>query len=99
MPAAARRSSAWSISGLPATRTIGLGWLAVSGRIRLPSPAASTIAASEANSNPEAVLLALTAAHPRRCREFLAEYWRRTTPPREPAPDVQGRAPARPTPA
>ena len=45
-PAARSRSKTWSISGLPATSTSGLGRVAVSGRIRLPSPAAITIAVS-----------------------------------------------------
>ena len=34
------------MSGLPATSTSGLGRVAVSGRILLPSPAANTIATS-----------------------------------------------------
>ena len=36
--------------GFPATRTIGFGMAAVSGRIRLPSPAAITIAVSDTRS-------------------------------------------------
>jgi hypothetical protein len=32
------------MSGLPATRTNGFGIVSVSGRIRVPSPAASTMA-------------------------------------------------------
>src|SRR6185312_13626115 len=43
-PASSRRSSTWSISGLPATSTSGFGLRSVSGRMRVPSPAASTMA-------------------------------------------------------
>jgi hypothetical protein len=43
-PAMASRSSAWSISGLPATATNGFGMRSVNGRILVPNPAAKTMA-------------------------------------------------------
>src|SRR5215207_6959192 len=43
-PASARRSSAWSISARPPTRTSGFGKVSVIGRMRWPRPAASTMA-------------------------------------------------------
>src|SRR5580765_436158 len=43
-PMAPRRSITVSIMGLPATGTIGLGTVSVSGRRRVPKPAASTMA-------------------------------------------------------
>src|ERR1700744_559427 len=42
-PAATRRSMAWSISALPRTWTSGFGRSLVSGRIRVPGPAARII--------------------------------------------------------
>ena len=45
-PRAESRSRTWSISGLPATSISGLGVHSVSGRIRVPRPAAMTIAVS-----------------------------------------------------
>jgi bifunctional N-acetylglucosamine-1-phosphate-uridyltransferase/glucosamine-1-phosphate-acetyltransferase GlmU-like protein len=44
IPLARNRSNTWPIKGLPATSINGLGRVAVSGRIRLPRPAAITIA-------------------------------------------------------
>src|SRR5579871_3178218 len=43
-PASAQRSSTWSISGLPATRMSGFGIVLEMGRMRVPRPAANTIA-------------------------------------------------------
>src|SRR5919202_4320343 len=43
-PASASRSSAWSIRALPWTSIRGLGAVAVNGRMRRPSPAASNMA-------------------------------------------------------
>ena len=43
-PTSARRSSTWSSSGLPATGTSGFGNASVRGRMRVPRPAASTMA-------------------------------------------------------
>ena len=43
-PTAASLSSTWSISGLPASGTSGFGMRNVKGRMRSPSPAASSIA-------------------------------------------------------
>ena len=43
-PAAASRSSTWSISALPLSRTSGLGTLPLAGAMRVPRPALSTIA-------------------------------------------------------
>ena len=45
-PAACSLSRPWSISALPATSISGFGVVAVSGRIRLPSPAAMIMAVS-----------------------------------------------------
>src|SRR3989338_5173751 len=44
MPASSRRSSTWSMSGFPAKGTSGFGMVSVSGRMRVPLPAAMTIA-------------------------------------------------------
>src|SRR5215207_439551 len=44
MPAAQSRSSTWSSMLRPPTRTSGFGIVSVIGRMRLPSPAASTMA-------------------------------------------------------
>src|SRR5262245_41957730 len=43
-PASARRSNTWSSSAWPATFTSGFGSVSVSGRMRVPKPAASTMA-------------------------------------------------------
>jgi hypothetical protein len=71
IPASASRSSAWSISGLPATRTSGLGSVSVSGRMRVPSPAAMTIAESETSGFMDLAAAAIA--------QVSAECWRRTT--------------------
>src|SRR3546814_19498132 len=83
MPAASIRSRLWSISALPATRTSGFGRVAVSGRIRLPSPAAITIALS---------IFALTTMPPPASKRA---HWRRTIAETGQAPDAQDRVRAR----
>src|SRR5512139_1457685 len=44
MPCVLRSSTMYSMHGLPHRETIGLGWLLVSGRRRVPSPPAMTTA-------------------------------------------------------
>ena len=43
-PASTNRSSIWSISALPPTGIRGFGIVSVTGRMRVPSPAAKTMA-------------------------------------------------------